>query len=116
DDHPSSPGAAAGALRPTPATAEAAGSTGSLLGHIEEPPRELDGAAGPGEAGQQREPDRERGAGDRPPGAGRPFAARVLNGRHGAITPHRSQGAALPSHAARVAAARSPSLFDVRYE
>ena len=81
---------------------------------LKDPPRGLEGAPLPGEAGEQREPDRERGPGDRPQGTGGLFASRVAAGRERtACPPRRSNGVPPPSHAARVKASRQPLLdFD----
>src|SRR5271157_4529860 len=72
-------------------------------------PRDLDGPAHSGEAGERSGPDREPGAGD---GAGRPageFALRIAAQRRGTVFPRRCDGLPPPSYAARVSASRAAS-------
>src|SRR5438067_9823740 len=61
DDRPRTPPAAPGTPRPAPRPAAAAGGGRSLFDGIESPPRSLEGAAGPGQAGERPGADRERG-------------------------------------------------------
>src|SRR5262249_32704816 len=72
------------------------------------PARSLEGAAGPGEAGQRPEPDRQRSPGDRPEGAGGFFTARLAAGGRRNAFPRRGDGVPAPSFAARVRASRPP--------
>src|SRR5436309_1013225 len=56
---------AAEVARAAPLRAEAAAGAGTLFQGLEDLPRSLEGAAGPGEAGQRPAADRQRSGGDR---------------------------------------------------
>src|SRR5262245_9424806 len=87
-------------------------------GPARQPPQDqslaVEGAAGADEAGQQREPDRERGPGDRPQRTGGFFAARFSAKRGRGVLPRRGHDVSAPTYATRVRAQRRPeaTLFD----
>src|SRR5262249_47612620 len=100
---PDDPGSS-GELRPAPEQSETAADAEPLRHATEDLAPGLEGTAVAGEAGQHREPDRERGAGDSSQGTGGFFASRVSAERQRSPFPRRRDGLHPPSHSARVRA------------
>src|SRR5262249_55372903 len=77
DDGSRTPPEPPAAARPAPQEPDAAARGEPPGDRAEGPPPSLEGATGPGEAGQRPGPDRQRSAGDRPLGPAGLFALRV---------------------------------------
>src|SRR6266851_74619 len=110
DDLPATARTASGPSRAAQEEPASAGGAGPLCDGAEDQSRSLEGATLPGDPGEQREPDSERGAGDRPPGVGGPFTLRITAGRQRDAVSRRGNGFYHTSHAARVKASRQPLL------
>src|SRR5262249_36641011 len=113
DDHSGTSATAAEDVQPTPQEPETASDGGALRQGVEGQSSSLQGLPLTGEARQQHEPDRERGAGAAPQGTGGSFALRVSPERNRALSSRSRNRVHQPSYTARVRASRrQPSLFD----
>src|ERR1700675_1052088 len=100
DNSSRTPATTTGDARPAPQGPEASPGAGVLRQGVEDQPRSLEGNSLPGKAGQRPEPDRERGNGDGPQGAGGSFALRVSSGQQRTAFPRRGNGVHPQSHVA----------------